>query len=572
MVVGQSESLHCVLFLIYGEGLAKLRHATDANGRFAVPIPGPQPGTKWKPDQMKWKPFKSILISCVCSGLILPAVPARAFALLGPFEEWMQPSNSFRLPINFMYGGPGDIGGPMWISNGYRWNVPVVSYGFDQSFLNFFGTNGVAAVEAAIQVINDLPPASGVVLTNYPYFSQLINSQAQAQSLVDLQSVTLSLLLEQLGLASPTHFVYVLRQWNPILNNYPSSEDWFWFEGFIPQYIVLRNIDPSFLVPCESVNGFAYAGQLYSGFLMNLNLAMIVTFANSVSAGSPTFSAVADKELDSGGFYTGLTADDVGGFCYLYSPTNVNYENLLSGVSGTGANAVSWVNGAQRPGINKITFVRQPRSSSTGGFLPLTNQYTDTYITNGVTMQQQVQREIAQPDFLFCAGDTGQDIPYITTFFRTGTSNWINNASLNGKLSGAGPGIIPPPVRITFANMGGTLMTFDQEEESVYDGPELWGTYNQSTNAPIIYPLPQSGSNQLTVRIWFISNTPAIVSMGRSIELSVTAPDRTIVFLQTSSNLTDWVSLGTNQVNGTVWTLLDEYPSSTERFYRIVPQ
>jgi len=95
VVVGQSESLHCVLFLIYGEGLAKLRHATDANGRFAVPIPGPQPGTKWKPDQMKWKPFKSILISCVCSGLILPAVPARAFALLGPFEEWMQPAIAF---------------------------------------------------------------------------------------------------------------------------------------------------------------------------------------------------------------------------------------------------------------------------------------------------------------------------------------------------------------------------------------------------------------------------------------------------------------------------------------------
>src|SRR5277367_6213123 len=127
---------------------------------------------------MAGKPFKSILLICVCCALLLPAIPARAFALLGPFESWMQSSNDFSPAFDYWYVSPGHIGGPMCISNGYRWNVPVVTYGFDQSFLNFFGTNGVAAVEGAIQILNDLPPASGVVLTNYPDFSQQINAQA----------------------------------------------------------------------------------------------------------------------------------------------------------------------------------------------------------------------------------------------------------------------------------------------------------------------------------------------------------------------------------------------------------
>jgi len=41
---------------------------------------------------------------------------AAAFSLLGPYADCMQHTNGFRQP--------GDIGGPMGISEGYRWNVP----------------------------------------------------------------------------------------------------------------------------------------------------------------------------------------------------------------------------------------------------------------------------------------------------------------------------------------------------------------------------------------------------------------------------------------------------------------
>jgi hypothetical protein len=86
---------------------------------------------------------------------------AFAFALLGPFAPWMTAQLSYQDGFS--------IGGPMDIGQGYRWNVPVVTYGYDPSFIEYFGTNGVAAVEAAIQILNDVPPASSVVLTNYPW-------------------------------------------------------------------------------------------------------------------------------------------------------------------------------------------------------------------------------------------------------------------------------------------------------------------------------------------------------------------------------------------------------------------
>ena len=513
---------------------------------------------------MNRKDFKAILLLCAC-WLALQGTRMEAFSLLGPYEAWMQPSTCFRLPVlppfleerGDYFDVPGDIGGPMCISNGYRWNVPVVTYGFDQSFLNFFGTNGVAAVEGAIQMLNALSPASSVELTNYPDDSELINPQAQAQSLFDLQSVTLSLLLEQLGLASPTRFIYVLQAWT----NEPGG----------PVYHgIMRNYDPETLLLTSSVNGFEYSYAVWSGIDIGLDEAAFVTLPDDAGS-SQYYTAVADNSLNVGSFYTGLTADDVGGLCYLLSTNNVNFETLLPGVSGVGTNANSWVNGAWRPGVDKITFVSHPTGALPWEFLPMTNQYADTYITNGNVTQQQVQRLINQPDFLFCAGDTGKQYAAVLPYARTGTSNWINNAALNGNASGGGPGVIQPPMRITFDKLGPTLATVGSglQETSYYEST-FWGTYDQSTNAPIIYPLPQSGSNQLTVRLW-LPVVPSPVPLGKSIEFSATGQSGASFLLQTSTNLTDWISMATNQLNGSILTLF-EYPSVAARFYRLVPQ
>lgn len=103
------------------------------------------------------------LFLSVVSALLLLATHASGFALLGPYTDWMMQTNGYRQRW--------DIGGPMDINEGYRWNVPVVTYAFDKGFLDYFGLKGVAAVESAIQILNELPPASKLVVTNYPFYS-----------------------------------------------------------------------------------------------------------------------------------------------------------------------------------------------------------------------------------------------------------------------------------------------------------------------------------------------------------------------------------------------------------------
>jgi hypothetical protein len=166
-------------------------------------------------------------------------VRSSAFSLLGPYANWMQPTNNFRMP--------GDIGGPMDITEGYRWNVPVLTYGFDRSFVDFFGDQGVAAVESAIQILNDLPPASGMVLTNYSYTTLHRNWPAEAQSLMDLKSVALSALVEHLGLAQPDHNVFVIRQWAWFIPDFGNETTW--PPDAIPDFIAERNFDPETLCP-----------------------------------------------------------------------------------------------------------------------------------------------------------------------------------------------------------------------------------------------------------------------------------------------------------------------------------
>jgi hypothetical protein len=498
------------------------------------------------------KAFGIFLAACA----FLQPTRAKAFALLGPYEPWMQNSNCFRLTFTPVENAPGDIGGPMCLSNGYRWNVPVVTYGFDQSFMDFFGSNGVAAVEGAIQMLNDLPPASSIQMSNYYDDTLEINYQAQSELLYDLKSQTLALLLEQLGLASPTRSIYVERAWNPLF----AEGGWAGVTNAIPDYIVMRNYDPVTLDSSQFVNEFLYLGNVWSGFGIGLDEFEIETSPFDLEA--PYYSAVADNRLNIGDFYIGPTMDDVSGLSYLFSQTNIHYEQLLYGVSGAGTNASSWVNGAWRPGIDKITFVPQP-TSSPAQFLPLTNQYNDTYITNGIVTQQQLQRVVTQPDFLFKAGDTAQ-YPIILPFTRTGTSNWINNAALNGNPSGAGPGIIQPPVQITFGKLGPRVYTYGSgPTETILNETALWGSYDDSTNPPVIYPTPPTDTNQLTVRLFFLGGEP--------VNLFATGQAGVSFVLQMSIDLINWTPIMTVQIDGSIPVMVED-PQYVGRFYRLVPQ
>jgi hypothetical protein len=520
----------------------------------------------------------ALILEMLCF-LALFVERANAFSLLGPFTPWMTTTNGFG-PPNTTFADPlGDIGGPMDISNEYRLNVPIVTYGFDKSFLDYFGTNGVAAVESAIQVLNDLPPASTIVLSNYPTQSEQVNYVAQAENLYDLKTMTLALLLEQMGLAQPIRFIYVLRQWDPIfLNNRILTSQFWWENGVISNQIILRNFDPETLEPSTYVNDRLYTGYLYISLWPDQTLKYAVPLPIPVNP-MVTGLTVADWlwTPSAGAFFNGLTRDDVGGLRYLYSTNNINFETLLPGISGysvvgiIGGPTDSFVNGALRPGVDKVNFFFQPFGiyGPSPGFEGVISIFTDTFITNGNVAQQQMERFIAQPDFLFCAGDVPGAPPIWVD--RTGTTNWINNAALNGNPTNGGPGVICPQARITFNKFGQFFVNNSgSSDETVENYPLSWGTFDGSTNPPTIYPVTQTGTNQFTIRMWL--RMDQMRNQWRKSDWSLTNSIGTVLLFQTSTNLTDWVTLFQATNNGGVCNYENLYPSSPHRFYRVIPQ
>ena len=518
----------------------------------------------------------------ICLGtLLLLALPVKtgAFALMGPIQPWMQVTNGVYVQGSFFQQG--DIGGPMCLSNSYRWNVPVVTYGFDASFTNFFGTNGVAAVESAFKILNDLPPASCLVPTNYPFITENLNPTAQAQLLIDLKSQTLSALFGELGLASPTRNIYVLKQWTPEFmppapNQLSPSFDW--ADWAVPDYVATRNYDPQTLEATVFVNNVLYGA--YISYPAPYKMEMY-----AIDPEATTFTALADYNLDDylggfngpsgvysspGVFYSGLTYDDAGGLAFLLSTNTIHFETLLPDVSGTGANLNSCVNGAWRPGVNKISFVPQPVDPQSGTFRSLTNAYVDAYITNGVVMQQQLQRVTTKPDILFCAGDLNEAEPLDIS--RTGATNWMNNADLNGNPGGEGPGIIRPGIRIVFGNAGRSISSsVPPSEETVYEQNFTWASYDGMTNPPVVYPIAQIGTNQTTLRLELATPVSGPDSWP-IFKWSQGGPSGGIAAFQTSTNLSDWITLFTLTNNGTASIYFNASPVSAQRFYRLVPR
>src|SRR5258706_507084 len=142
------------------------------------------------------------LFLLLASGLALASM---GFSLLGPFKngpapnDWQAAGFGGR-PAGLGYTLGGDIGGPMAPIEAYRWNVPIITYAFDESFIKYFGPAGVAAVSNAFQMLNDLPPFSAMSqdLSEFPWDSKQsisFNQQFGTLGLVDLKSMALSAIL-----------------------------------------------------------------------------------------------------------------------------------------------------------------------------------------------------------------------------------------------------------------------------------------------------------------------------------------------------------------------------------------
>jgi hypothetical protein len=482
------------------------------------------------------------------------AVASMGFSLIGPFKngpapnDWQAAGFGGR-PAGLGYTLAGDIGGPMTPLEGYRWNTPFITYAFDESFIRYFGQAGVAAVSNAFQILNDLPPFSSMSqdLSEFPWDSKQdisFNQQFGTLGLVDLKSMALSAIIEQLGLAKPERFVYGLRgrTSGQFFTNYTT---------------VLMNYDPVSFVPSRYVNGVLYHYQIFDALgPVGGEWASAVEFAQSDPFFLP-YSAVAgglgssDFELLDGPanftvsgllpgqYFVGLTRDDIGGLRYLYGTNNLVTELLLTNVTGTIVgdanspwqpflgNTNTFLNGTNtlfstnslgtnliaqgiRPGVNKLFFKQVSFDSLLGQTLiPVTNKYTDTVITNGRPVIQAVQRASVQPDFLFLVQDLGLAGGAPISFRRSNTAGWQNNDLLNGFSNLGGPGVIQPTVQIFFSDQ---LPYFSSSNPGFLDDVNsfasfIWSSFDGSTNAPAIYPhFP--GTPDLTVQdlqTWVLS-------------------------------------------------------------------
>lgn len=489
---------------------------------------------------------QSLLVAMALSG----ATAVRAFSLLGPFEAWQTGQAGYNPGGNALTVDQfGDTGAPKGIGGEYRHVEPILAYGFDGSFIDYFGDDGVRAIEAAIKVFNDLPAVSSFSpdLAEFPLASSRVNFAAQRLGLVDVKSVAMGFLMERLGLASPERFVWTIRGLNFDPNGAPLFLN------------VRRSYDPVTYLASSFVNNTLYT--YYNRPFFNPDGSVLYYDANEVAldAAEPNVSLAAymgtqvstiDGRVQQrinrnsfGLYYTGLTRDDAGGYRYMYSPDNKNYQPLPGGttlktsqnvtVIGTGGGggwggltpAIGVATGGGtggttntvaapidlgiRAGVNKITFVRVDTDPLLNRYLkPLVLRYTDSVTTNGVTRIQQLERSVTLPSFMFVANDIGTwpspNSPFPWVYAR-GAAQFISspqppNVVVGLKDPNAGPGILDYgdgaggsliPL-LVFNTIGpGLLNNLGRNTEETGFSTFVWGSFDGTTNAPVVYPKGQ---------------------------------------------------------------------------------
>lgn len=251
------------------------------------------------------------------------------FALLGPVNEAYQvPAIGYNLDT--------DIGAPKNLGEEYRRNTPVMYYTCDANFWNYFGAKGVASVDAAFNVFNNLTGVDtwSSDLSEFPLSTTRHNYQAEALYLFDIKAWTTQLIIETLGLTEPVRYTWGIHErWLPS-GTCPFNEEYF---------IIKRNFDPAYgtsldqLKPTSYVNGVlftyeiiefctapippvAYCRPFPVDPLADPSTAVAEFFNFGSAFGAFSFSPY-------GLFYNGLTRDDVGGLRYLYRTNNVNFES-----------------------------------------------------------------------------------------------------------------------------------------------------------------------------------------------------------------------------------------------------
>jgi hypothetical protein len=226
-------------------------------------------------------------------------------------------------------------------------------------------------------------------------------------------------------------------------------------------------------------------------------------------------------------------------------------------------------------------------------FQPITNNYLLNEITNSTIFPRNVQRAVNTPDFLFSAADLSggpNDYPPVTaTYARSvnfNTANVLPGLAGPGTIEGAGSG---SNIFLTFNKTGPIFLHYRLDPVRFLDEltqiPILtWGSFDGTTNAPIIYPDGQSITdleNQLLFPVSPATLTNGIIGQPYSVQFTPGAGQApfTWVLAPNSNPLppgldlsTDGLLSGTPTTAGTfsfVLRVTDATGRSVDRLYPI---
>lgn len=449
-----------------------------------------------------------------------------AFTLWGPIETWQTADIDYSSPagspryyyFNVEPGFDGrENGGPKNFGQGSRLTTPIVTYGFDPTFLSYFGSKGVAAVDSAMQLLNSLPSASSANLANFlTEGAEQVNYTAQALELLDIKSTVLWLMAEHMGLLGETH-VYDLAA----RAHYDTAACDFEY------FTIIRNYDPITYNPTPYVNGRLYGYTIWDGCNVGVGVGDAIEAPADVT--EPRYSAIATGNyLEFGGYYLNFTRDDMGGLQYLYKKNNYVFQGLDSNsvvepfanmtweaVSTT--NAITGISNffGLVGGVEKITFVKVNFDSLLNpGFTPRTYTYKLPVVTNSRLSQLSVSRTITAPDILFTAANLATETPLTDgTLSRTGTfiqSTYVSPGT------GITSSTINPQMLIVLNNVGPIFFNYNPfflDFEDVASYPIFnWGSFDGSTNPPVVFPEGSSlaeleaqvleGGTSVPINVW----------------------------------------------------------------------
>src|SRR5665213_252689 len=142
-------------------------------------------------------------------------------------------------------------------------------------------------------------------------------------------------------------------------------------------------------------------------------------------------------------------------------------------------------------GVENIKFIRADYDSLLGQFFqPITNTYNIALVANSKSVPETFQRVVTQPDILFSARDLNPGPSAPNTVVELVDRNVTFDESHVGA-GLAGPGVIDPSSTITFNKVGPVLLnvgtaSLSQSTASV-DG-FVWGSFDETTNDPTVYP------------------------------------------------------------------------------------